>query len=204
MPARRPDGRLCWRLAIAFSVPAALGAVLGTIANSEVDPRVLILSFVPVMAAAGIITYRRGGEGDPTDPADDPGCPPAVTAPAAGSGLAVGAMTGFFGVGGGFLIVPALTVLLGLTMRRAVATSLAIITMTGLAALASHLAIGSEPDWPLTIVLSAAAAVGAVAGSRFGRNLDPRTLAHAFGVVVIAVALFLLIDVLALGGPPAG
>ena len=73
-------------------------------------------------------------------------------------------MTGFFGVGGGVLIVPALTVLLGLTMRRAVATSLAIITITGLAALTSHLAIGSEPDWPLTFVLSAAAVSKHVSG----------------------------------------
>ncbi len=197
------DGRLCWRLAITFSIPAALGALLGTLANAQVDARALILSFVPVMLAAGALTFRRGGAGDPTDPADDPGCPAAVSAPAAGSGLAVGAMTGFFGVGGGFLIVPALTVLLGLTMRRAVATSLAIITLTGLAALASHLAIGSEPDWPLTIVLSAAAAIGAVGGSRLGRRLDPRTLARAFGIVVVTVALFLLVDVLVLGGPPA-
>ncbi len=198
------DGNLCWRLAVSFSIPAAAGAYLGTVANSQVDPRTLILAFVPVMLAAGILTYRRGDERDRAGTGVDRGCPAAVSAPAAGSGLAVGAMTGFFGVGGGFLIVPALTVLLGLTMRRAVATSLAIITMTGLAALASHLAIGSAPDWPVTIVLAAAAALGAVAGSRLGRDLDPRTLAHAFGVVVVTVALFLLLDVLVLGGPPTG
>ncbi len=113
-------------------------------------------------------------------------------------------MTGFFGVGGGFLIVPALTLLLGLVMRRAIATSLAIITLTGLAALASHLAQGAQPDWPLTLVLCAAAAAGALAGSALGRKLPPVTLAHAFGIVVAVVALFLLVDVLALGGPPVG
>lgn len=198
------QGQLCGRLAIAFSIPAALGAYLGTIANTSVAPRTLILAFVPVMLAAAIATYRRGGVGeeDGTDAAD-PGCPPAVSAPAAGSGLAVGAMTGFFGVGGGFLIVPTLT-MLGLNMRRAIATSLAIITLTGLAALASHLASGSEPDWGVTAVLSGAAAVGAVGGSALGRRLNPRTLARAFGVVVGVVAIFLLLDVLLLGGPPTG
>jgi uncharacterized membrane protein YfcA len=73
-----------------------------------------------------------------------------------------------FGVGGGFLIVPALTMLLGLLMRRAIATSLAIITLTGMAALISHLATGAQPDWPLALVLSGAAAAGRSAAARWG------------------------------------
>jgi uncharacterized protein len=113
-------------------------------------------------------------------------------------------MTGLFGVGGGFLIVPALTTLFGLAMRRAIATSLAIVTLTGVAALVSHLAEGARPDWPLTLTLGGAAAVGALLGSSLGRRLPPRTLAHAFGFVVGVVALFLLVDVLVLGGPPTG
>ncbi len=203
--AQARDGRLCWRVAIAFSIPAALGAYLGTLANERVDPKALVLMFVPVMLLAAVLTYRRGDESGRSEDAEVAGdCPPPLSAKASGGGLAVGAMTGFFGVGGGFLIVPALTVLLGLTMRRAIATSLAIITLTGLAALASHLAAGSEPDWPLTAVLAGSAAVGAAAGSSLGRRLDPRTLAQAFGVIVGLVALFLLVDVLILGGPPVG
>ena len=141
----------------------------------------------------------RGGA--PVDDGADAGCPPTPFRTAL-SGLAVGSMTGFFGVGGGFLIVPALTLLLGLRLRRAIATSLAIITLTGIAALASHLARGSQPDWPLTAALCAGAAVGALWGTRLGRRLDTGTLAHAFAVVVAVLALFLLVDVLALGGPP--
>ncbi len=200
------DGRLCWRVALAFSAPAAVGAYLGTIANERVGAETLVLSFVPVMLLAAVLTYRRGDEdenlGSPSDEGAE--CPPPRSLRALGGGLAVGVMTGFFGVGGGFLIVPALTMLLGFGMRRAIATSLAIITLTGLAALASHLAAGSDPDWGLTAVLAAAAAVGAVAGSSLGSRLDPRTLAHAFGVTVGAVAIFLLLDVLLLGGPPVG
>ena len=94
--------------------------------------------------------------------------------------------------------------LLGLPMRRAIATSLAIITFTGLAALVSHLVEGAEPNWSLTAVLGLAAAAGALGGSSVGRRLEPRTLAHAFALVVATVALFLLVDVLFLGGPPVG
>ena len=197
------DGRLCWRVALAFSLPAAMGASLGTLASQEIDPRALVLLFVPVMLLAAILTYRRGDDAIEVPDADDD-CPPAISLSLGASGVGVGAMTGFFGVGGGFLIVPALTMLLGLSMRRAIAASLAIITLTGLAALASHLAVGADPNWGLTAVLAASAAVGAVAGSFAGRRLAPRTLAHGFGLVVAVVALFLLVDVLFLGGPPVG
>jgi uncharacterized protein len=197
------DGQLCWRIALAFSVPAAAGAYLGTVASTAVSPRTLVLAFVPVMLVAAALTYARGGD-DSAGDGEDCGCPDPSFVRAGGSGVGVGALTGFFGVGGGFLIVPALTMLLALPMRRAIATSLAIITITGLAALASHLAEGAEPDWGLTIVLSLSAAVGALTGSSVGRRLEPRTLAHAFGLVVAAVALFLLVDVLLLGGPPVG
>lgn len=199
--AQARHGQLCVRVAIAFSVPAAAGAYFGTLGNAAVAPRALILGFVPVMLAAAVLTYRRGSEREDPSGGD---CPAIALGPTAGAGLGVGALTGFFGVGGGFLIVPALTALLGLPMRRAIATSLAIITLTGLAALASHLAEGSDPNWPLTLVLCGSAAVGGLAGSAFGQRLDERTLAHGFGVVVGLVATFLLVDVLILGGPPTG
>jgi len=195
------DGQLCWGIALSFSVPAAVGAYLGTLANGSVSGRTLILAFVPVMLAVAALTYLRGDGGEEADSSD---CPEVSFLRGGSAGVVVGAMTGFFGVGGGFLIVPALNVLLGLGMRRAIATSLAIITLTGLAALASHLIEGAEPNWTLTLVLGAAAAGGALAGTSLGRRLPSRTLSHAFGVVVALVAWLLLIDVLALGGPPAG
>jgi uncharacterized membrane protein YfcA len=197
------DGQLCWKVALAFSLPAAAGAYLGTLANAEVSARALVLAFVPVMLLAAALTYWRGGD-DSEGQGEAGGCPDPAFLPAGGSGIGVGALTGFFGVGGGFLIVPALTMLLGLPMRRAIATSLAIITLTGIAALVSHLIEGAEPNWSLTLVLGAAAAVGALAGSSVGRRLEPRTLAHAFGIVVALLASFLLVDVLFLDGPPVG
>ncbi|HEU5062221.1 MAG TPA: sulfite exporter TauE/SafE family protein [Solirubrobacterales bacterium] len=196
-------GYLCWRVAAAFAVPAALGAYLGTIASTSVTPRVLILAFVPVMLAAAALTYFRSGP--PDDGEEDPRpCPKPQPGRSSGAGLVVGVMTGFFGVGGGFLIVPALTSLLGLPIRRAIATSLAIIGLTGLVALTAHLARGAEPDWPLTVALCVGATLGALLGSSFAQRLSPQSLAHGFGFVVAAIAVFLLVDVLLLGGPPQG
>lgn len=194
-------GHLCWRIALTFSAPAVVGAYLGTVAGGSVSGRALILLFVPVMLAAAALTVARGdGHGDGITGSSE--CPEPSVLRAGAAGVVVGLMTGFFGVGGGFLIVPALTVLLGLAMHRAIATSLAIITVTGLAALASHLIEGAQPNWPLTLVLCVSAAVGAFAGSHLGRRLPGRTLARAFGAVVALIALFLLVDVLFLGGPP--
>ena len=114
-------------------------------------------------------------------------------------------LTGFFGVGGGFLIVPALTLWLGFGFRRAVATSLVIITITGVAALASHLALGARARRPVTIsLLAGATGVGALLGTIFAQRMPQAALARAFAIVVALLALFLLVDTLLLGGPPGG
>ena len=159
----------------------------------------LILSFVPVLALAAGATWQRAAQtaGDETGT-----CPPVRPGPVAVAGGGIGALTGFFGVGGGFLIVPVLTLFMGFTFRRAVATSLVVITLTGLAALASHLAVGAPVDVPLTAALSLATAAGALAGTVFAQRVPQALLGRAFALVVAALALFLLIDTLLLGGPP--
>lgn len=190
-------GRVCWRLAFTFAVPAALGSLVGTIASHEIEGSVLILAFVPVMLLAAVLTWKRAGEsgGDGTCP--DPPMARTLTA-----GLLVGLLTGFFGVGGGFVIVPVLGVWLGVPFRRAVATSLVIIALTGVAALASHLAAGARPDLSVTLTLSIATGVGAVLGTTVAERVPQSLLRRGFAVLVGAVAFALLIDVLALGGPP--
>lgn len=198
------DRKVCWRIALTFSAPAAVGAYVGTTASGAVSPRGLILAFVPVMLAAAVLTWLRSEAAESDEGGEAPDCPSSDPTRVLLAGLGVGAMTGFFGVGGGFLIVPALTALIGLGLRRSIATSLVIITLTGVVALLSHLTAGAEPDWPLTALLCGAAAVGALVGTSIGRRLPTRVLARSFGVVVALVALFLLVDVLLLGGPPVG
>jgi uncharacterized membrane protein YfcA len=195
--ARR--GHVCWRIAALFSLPAAAGSLLGALASAAVSERVLILAFVPVMLVAAAATWQRAGE----DSRDEPGdCPPARPGVIVLAGLGVGALTGFFGVGGGFMIVPVLTLGLGLAFRRAVATSLVIITLTGTAALASHLATGAAPDVAITASLAASTAAGAVIGTAVAARLPQQALARGFATIVTVLALLLLADVLVLGGPP--
>jgi uncharacterized membrane protein YfcA len=192
-------GHVCWRVALTFTGPAAVGSLAGTLANHAVGPRALILGFVPVMAVAAAATWHRAAQIQD----DEPGaCPPVRPSPIVLAGFGVGALTGFFGVGGGFVIVPVLTLWLHFSFRRAVATSLVIITLTGLAALASHLAVGAVVEVPITAALAASTAAGALTGTLFAQRVPQGLLGRAFAVVVAALAAYLLVDVLLLGGPP--
>jgi uncharacterized membrane protein YfcA len=190
-------GAVCWRLAFTFAAPAAAGSLLGTLAGREVSPHVLILAFVPVMLTAAALTWRRAGEsGEGGD------CPHPPLRRVVVAGLLVGTLTGFFGVGGGFVIVPVLTLWLDTPFRRAVGTSLVIIGLTGLAALASHLVAGARPDVATTAILACSTGAGALLGSLVSNRVPTALLGRAFALIVATVALALLVDVLVLGGPP--
>jgi len=104
----------------------------------------------------------------------------------------VGLLTGFFGVGGGFVIVPALVLALGFEMPAAVGTSLLVIAINSAAALAARLGGHVHLDWPLLGVFTAAALAGALAGNRVASRLDASRLTTAFTVLLIAVAAYSL------------
>ena len=104
----------------------------------------------------------------------------------------VGLLTGFFGVGGGFVIVPALVLVLGFDMPAAVGTSLLVIAINSAAALAARLGSQASLDWPLIAVFTAAALAGVLAGNRVASRIDASRLTTAFTVLLIAVAAYLL------------
>ena len=156
------------------------------------------------MLAAGAATWRKAS-GHPRAPVAEvqsPSCPPLIVARDLAAGLIVGAMTGFFGVGGGFPIVPTLAVALAPSMRLAVGTSLVIITATSLMALIAHLVAGRALDVGLTAAMTAACIAGAVVGARLAGRVSQRRLGPGFAALVIVVASYLLVSVAVLGGPP--
>ena len=106
------------------------------------------------------------------------------------TGLGTGVLTGF-GIGGGFVIVPALVLLLGLPLTLAVGTSLLVITLTSGAALAAHLASGSI-DWTIASTFTGAAIAGALAGRRLGASVRPERLGQLFALLLVAIAVFLV------------
>ena len=120
-------------------------------------------------------------------PAAIPGAVKIVTA-----ATAVGLLTGFFGVGGGFVIVPALVLALGFEMPAAVGTSLLVIAINSAASLAARLGGHVHLDWPLLAVFTVAALAGAVAGNRVACRVDASRLTAAFAVLLAAVAVYSL------------
>jgi uncharacterized protein len=110
----------------------------------------------------------------------------------AAAATGVGLLTGFFGVGGGFVIVPALVLALGFEMPVAVGTSLLVIAINSAAALAARLGGHGHLDWPLLGVFTAAALAGALAGNRVASRVEASRLTAAFTVLLIAVAAYSL------------
>jgi uncharacterized membrane protein YfcA len=125
---------------------------------------------------------RRGGGGSPLYRALLIGA----------EGLLVGAVTGFVGAGGGFLIVPALTLLVGLDMKIAVGTSLFIIALKSLVGFGGDLLAGAAVPWDILAGVLAAALVGMAIGSRLASRVPSARLAKAFGVFVLVMGILIL------------
>jgi len=195
-------GRVCWRHAVSFTVAALPGIALGTLAGDAVPEAVLLVSFGLVMLAAASSIWRRAGREGPDPGPDADACPPLRLPRDALAGIAVGFVTGFLGVGGGFLIVPTLAVGLAFTMRTAVGTSLAIIAATSALSLAVHLGAGRAVEDPGAVAAMALACMaGSVAGATTAGRLPQRVLGRAFAALVVLVAGWLMVSALALGGP---
>jgi uncharacterized membrane protein YfcA len=198
-------GRVCWHHAGSFTAAAVPGIALGTLAAEAVSGPLLLAGFALVMLAAAHATWRKAAdhEPEPDGPWERTGaCPPLRLPRDLVGGAAVGFVTGFFGVGGGFLIVPTLAIALAFTMRTAVGTSLVIITATSLLGLAAHLLAGRVVDVDVTAALTAACVAGAVAGALLAGRIPQRQLGRGFALLVVAVAGYLLVSVTVLGGPP--
>jgi uncharacterized membrane protein YfcA len=202
-------GRVRRDVAVPFGVAGIAGSFAGTWAAEGLDADALMLAFSAVMAAAAVMMARRNRAARPAPCATAPcatapvGSPPAPGQAAHGQptgrsgrlariavlGVAVGLMTGFFGVGGGFFVVPALVLALGLPMTEAVGTSLLVIAINSASAFA--LKAGGVPlDWAVIAVFALAAAVGALGGGSVARRFDNATLTQGFVWMVLAVAAY--------------
>jgi len=198
-------GRVCWRHAGSFSAAALPGIALGTLAAEAVSGDVLLAGFALVMLVAAYATWRKAGEDAPADDGWEghATCPPLRLPRDLVAGAIVGFVTGFFGVGGGFLIVPTLAIALAFSMRTAVGTSLVIITATSLLGLAAHLIAGRGIEADVTITMTVACVAGAIAGSSIAGRIPERILGRGFALLVVGVAAYLLVSVALLGGPPS-
>ncbi|MGB9378214.1 MAG: sulfite exporter TauE/SafE family protein [Mycobacteriales bacterium] len=193
-----------WRIAAVFGVTGAAAAFGGAAVNRLLEPRVVLIGFAAVMVAAALRMLREQEEsgGDcalPGGRVNWRSCLPK----AIGSGIVVGFLTGLFGVGGGFLIIPALTLLLGLPMAVAVGTSLVIVVINSAAGFVAHMG-DATIDWRIAVAFTLAAVVGSIAAGRLGSRLPATTLRRWFAYLVFAVAAFVVVQAVvnsaALGG----
>jgi uncharacterized membrane protein YfcA len=176
-------GRVSPRAAAVFGGAGMLAAPLGARATPLVPGRALLLLFAGLMLVVGALMLRGGP--------DEPRRHDAHWLALATVGGCVGLLTGFLGVGGGFLIVPGLTLLAGLPIERAIGTSLVVIAANSASGLASHLRRGGLPG-AATAAFTLAAIAGALAGVRLARRLEARQLRRGFARLVILVGLALL------------
>lgn len=210
--AHTRGGHVRWKAAAVFGIIGSVTAFGGSILNRAVDPQILLIAFSVLTVAAAIamlrntktsprsMTEQRPAEGIPSVGTEQvspvalairsrPRVSTAQAGKLAAAALVVGFLTGFLGVGGGFLIVPALVLTLGYSMPVAVGTSLVIIAITSGGAFAERLGSASIP-WQIVLPFTVAAIVGSVAGTAISDRISGNALTRGFAVLLAAVAVY--------------
>ncbi|MCM1938193.1 sulfite exporter TauE/SafE family protein [Streptomyces sp. G3] len=173
-------GTVRWRAGLLFAAAGVLPAAVAGALSARVPEAVLTALFAALAALAGLHMLRRR-----TPPEN--GTVSGTRAAGAGAGL--GAVTGFLGVGGGFLAVPALVTVLAVPMSAAVGTSLLVVSANALVALAGRAHSAVHLDLGLLLPFLATAVLGAWDGRRLATKVSAATLRRVFGAVLLAVAV---------------
>jgi len=182
------QGSLNLKVGLVFGGAGMAAAYLAAGLSAHFTPAALMTAFAGLMLLVGALMFiRKDGTGQEAN-----GVKPNWLV-VLGGGALVGLLTGILGVGGGFLIVPVLVMMVGLPMYQAVGTSLLIIAANSFAGLAGHLSVPGF-DLALAVVFIAAGLAGTFAGSRLARYLPAPILRKGFAVFVILLAVFLFAD----------
>jgi uncharacterized protein len=192
-------GRVRFAPGLIFGLAGVGGSLLGSHWNRSVDQDVLLLAFSGLMLVAAWAMWRRNRPAVTSSAANSVGAAaitvthvrldPATVVKVLLAGSGVGLLTGFFGVGGGFVIVPALVLALGFSMPEAVGTSLLVITINAAIALSSRLDAGAI-DWGTVIPFTVASLGGVLAGGRLAGKVDSSVLQRWFVWLLVAVAVY--------------
>lgn len=199
LPHRIRRRHVEWRTGLLFAGFSVAGAFLGSRSSMLVSGEVLLVLFAVLLVAFSTLMARRGfalrrwesGQGRPESAAEEPGVRWGRVAVAA---TATGFVTGFFGVGGGFIVVPAMVFALGLGMRRAAGTSLIVMIVVTVVSLLSRIGTPVVIDWPLTLLFTLGSALGGIIGGPLSSRAKPSTLALLFASLMGAVGVFMLIQ----------
>lgn len=183
-------GNVKWRCAAIYSMAGILGAFAGSSLGKIIDGQKLLLAFAILMLVVGVLMFRRRAQvGDPEAQCNRANAPKVLT-----FGGLTGAFSGFFGIGGGFLVVPGLVTSTGMTMIHAIGTSLVAITAFGLTT-ALNYAVSGYVDWPLAFVFVVGGAAGGLLGSLVAKRVSARKgmLSVLFACLIFVVAIYMIV-----------
>ncbi len=182
-------GNVDARMAATFAPVAMVGTYGGTRLATLVSGTFQLVAFALVMLASAVFMLR-GSSARLAEASDAVAMPPGIVG---GEALLVGVMTGFVGVGGGFLVVPALALLAKVPMRVAIGTSLAVIALNSSVGFAGYLGAVEVP-WLFMTAFAAVATVGAFGGSRLVRFVPHHVLRRSFAVFLIVAGTLILYE----------
>ena len=183
-------GTVMWSCALTFAAAGIAGAFAGSIFGKMLDGERLLALFALLMLVIAVLMLKTRSRIGLPDVQMNWANTPAIV----GLGLATGTLSGFFGIGGGFLIVPALMLATGMPIMNAVSSSLVAVTAFGLTTAASY-AYSGLISWGLAGLFIAGGIAGGLIGTRSARLLSARrgALNIVFAAVIIAVALYMLV-----------
>lgn len=180
-------GRVAWAQGATFGALGILGAVAGSRIALVTDDAIQLWGFAVVLVVAGTLMLRTALRADPavngSEPEGHRRSWPLIVVTAA----TVGLFTGFFGVGGGFLVVPALTLVMGMSMHRATATALLVIIINSAAAFMPR--AGEALDAQVTGVVGVSVLVASALAARWSTRWSNRSLGIGFAVLVLAMSV---------------
>lgn len=180
-------GNVVWHCALVFAAAGIAGAMIGSTLGKLVDGQKLLAAFSVLMIVVGGLMLRNRSETAPKAVTLDRQTVPRL----GGVGFATGALSGFFGIGGGFLIVPGLMLATGMPILNAVGSSLVAVTAFGLTTAASY-SMSGDVDWMLALLFIAGGVGGGLIGARAAHGLASGRgyLNTAFAALIFAVAIY--------------
>lgn len=182
-------GAVKWKCGLTFAAAGVIGAALGSVAGKSFNGQALLALFALLMIIVGLLMLKRGEvQGNPHV---------SLGRENAGKlllfGFGTGLLSGFFGIGGGFLIVPGLMAATGMPIFNAMATSLAAVASFGITTSASY-ALSGLVNWPIAGAFIAGGIAGGIGGGRLASHLATRrgVLTRVFAALIFAVAAYML------------
>lgn len=181
--------QLNWKIALIFGIPGILGATLSAWSAQFIDSNIQMLVFSILLITSSYLMFKPSRLS--TD-GKDPNPSPKIAI----IGFLVGITTGIIGVGGGFLIIPALILILGMPIHIAIGTSLLIIAMNSFAGFTKYLYVLEilelQLDWKIIAIFASIGIIGSWIGASINNKINQDTLKKGFGVFLILIAFFIL------------